>query len=81
MLSKWKIKICDNYVFGEDGELYRLPFVSKNRSYGLRKIKVRYPNRWVINGEVWSKRQLKSHIYLDPDPIELFNESDSPFEL
>ena len=79
MYSKWKIKGIDTHVFGEDGNLYRLPYTKNNRSYGLRLIKMQYPNRWVINGETLSQRQIKHRLYKDLSPVKLFENEDSPF--
>jgi len=79
MNSKWKIKGLDGFVFGEDKNLYRLPFESKGKTYGLRKIKKQYPNRYKVGNEWISERQMKNRIYLDEEPIILFNTSDTPF--
>lgn len=79
MLSKWRIKGLDNYVIGEDKSLYRLPFESNRKYYGLRKLKVIYPNRYYIEGKIVSKRQLKHRIYLDPEPILLYKTEETPF--
>ena len=81
MFSKWKISKdgMSNYRFGEDKELYRLPFIKGKRSYGLRKIKMQHPNRYLINGEMWSKDQLRPHLVLDDNPIELTKSDDMPF--
>lgn len=79
MFSKWKIKGIENYVFGEDKKLYKLPYVENKRAYGLREIKKQYPNRYKINGNWLSERQIKSRLYLAPNPIELITEKDLPF--
>ena len=80
MKSKWKIRGIETHVFGEDGNLYRLPYTKGKRSFGVRLIKKQYPNRWVINGTTYSERQLKHRIYKDAKPIVLFmNKEDSPF--
>ena len=79
MLSKWKIKGIDLYVFGEDGNLYKLPFTKNNRSYGVRLIKKQYPNRWRINDTWYSQRQLKDKLYIDKNPVLLFESNDTPF--
>lgn len=76
--SKWIIKGIEGFVFGEDKNLYRLPYVKGKRSYELRQIKKQYGNRYKLNGEWWSERQLYSKIELDPNPIELIK-SDMPF--
>ncbi len=82
MLSKWKINISkyDNYRFGSDNNLYRLPFARHKRSYGLKKIKFNpTTNRWLLNGETWTKDQLRPHLILDTKPILLFSSEDLPF--
>lgn len=79
MFSKWKIRGIDNYVFGEDKELYKLPFKSNGKKYGVRKIKMQYPNRWIINNKPLSKRQLEGRLYIDTKPIKLLDIGDTPF--
>lgn len=74
MVSKWRIKGVDNYVFGEDKKLYRLPYSKQLKSYGLREIKKQYPNRYRINNSWLSERQIINRLYLDPEPIELIEE-------
>lgn len=87
MVSKWRIDLkgFENYVFGEDKELYRLPFSdSKNRNYSIKKIaKCPIKKRWIfaINGKVEkrSEGQLRPHLILDTDPIILTKEEILPF--
>jgi hypothetical protein len=79
MFSKWKIKGIDGYLFGEDKNLYRLPYTFKNRSYGLREVKKQYPSRYRINNNWVSENVLKSLIYLDEKPIELIKVKETPF--
>lgn len=79
MFSKWRIEGIDGYVFGEDGNLYRLPFESGTKNYGLRKIKMQHPNRWLINGEMWSKDQLRPKLIKDENPILLTKQDDLPY--
>ena len=79
MFSKWRIKGLEDYVFGEDKNLYRLSFKSGRNHYGVRKIKKQYPNRYKINKSWWSEKQLRNKIYDDPEPIELFKDKDMPF--
>lgn len=79
IFSKWIINGIDGYVFGSDKELYRLPFKSGRNHFGLRKLKMQYPNRWKINGEWCSKRQLWSRIALNPKPEILITKSETPF--
>lgn len=75
MKSKWRIKTIDTHVFGDDNNLYRLPYTRNKRSYELRLIKLQKSNRWVINSETWSKKQIKHLLYKDPNPIELIKEA------
>ena len=79
MDSKWRIKGIESHVIGEDKNLYRLPYTKGKRSFSIRLIKLQKAERWVINGEAWSKRQLKHLIYKDPHPIELTKEDNLPF--
>lgn len=79
MFTKWIIEGIDGYRFGEDGELYRLPFERNKRSYDWRRIRKQYPNRWLIKGEMWSQDQLRPKLRLDPEPLEIFKEIDLPF--
>lgn len=79
MFSKWKIKGLDGFVFGEDTKLYRLPYTKGSRSYEVREIKLQYPNRYSINGQWLSKRQMKSRIYLDPNPVKIFETDNLPY--
>lgn len=74
MFSKWRIKNIDGYVFGENKKLYKLPFKSNNKYYSLREIKKQPPNRYRINNEWWSEKQLRNKIYIDNNPIELYND-------
>jgi hypothetical protein len=87
MESKWKIDIkgMEDFRFGEDKELYRLPFkTSDGKSRGIKLIKkCKIKNRWqvTINGKVekWSENQLRSHIIIDENPIELTKCETLPF--
>lgn len=80
IVSKWLIQGIDGFCFGSDKELYRLPFKSSRNYFGLRKLKKQPKNRWKINGKWWSEKQLKSKIYLNPDPkIIISSEKDCPF--
>jgi len=79
MVSKWRIEGIEGYVFGEDCKLYRLPFRSGRNNFGVREIKKQYPNRYRINGEWWSEKQLKDKLYIDESPIELFKTKNLPF--
>ena len=81
MKSKWRIKTIDTHVFGEDNNMYRLPYTRNKRNYQLRLIKIQKSNRWVINGETWSKKQIKHLLYKDNNPIELIKDhSFCPFQ-
>ncbi len=73
VVSKWVINLKEfqGYRFGDNGELYKLPFNKNGRRYSLRKLKQQYPSRWYINGVFWSKKQLKPHIEIDKVPILL----------
>ncbi len=79
MKSKWKIKGIDGYVFGEDGKLYKLPYLNKDKAYGIREIKKQYPNRYRINNTWYSEKQLRDKLILDENPILLFNDENLPF--
>ena len=80
MVTKWKIKGIEGYRFGEDKNLYKLPFKTNKRYYDVRLIKEQYGNRWKINGKWHSKRQIKSKLIPDDNPIELFKElNEYPF--
>ena len=79
IFSKWIITGFDGYCFGSDKELYRLPFKSGRNHFGLRKLKKQNPNRWKINGDWWSQRQLENKICLNPDPEILVSCNDMPF--
>lgn len=79
IFSKWLINGFSYYCFGSDKELYRLPFKSGRNYFGLRKLKKQPKNRWKINGKWWSEKQLKSKIYLNPNPEILVSLNDMPF--
>ena len=79
IFSKWLIQGIEGYCFGSDKELYRLPFKSGRNYFGLRKLKKQPMNRWKIDGKWWSERQLKTKIYLNPDPELLIANKDYPF--
>lgn len=82
MKSKYKINIegLEGFRFGEDKKLYKLPYQNKQRSYALKEIKLQYPSRYVLDGGTWSQNQLRCHLELDKNPIELFPDiQDTPF--
>ncbi len=85
MLLKWKIDLkgFEGYRFGDDKQLYRLPFITVDNKYrGLKKI-AKNGNRWYfkINGKdiKRSTAQLKGHIILDKKPIEIKESENMPF--
>lgn len=79
MFSKWKIKGLDNYVFGNDNKLYRLPYTHNGKSYGIREIKLQYPSRYKIGNSWLSQRQMRHRLILDDNPIELIKTKELPF--
>ena len=82
MKSKWRFNIdkLSAYVIGEDKRIYRLPFITNNRSYSFREIKKQSGNRYWLNAEYWSINQLKAHIIEDSNPIEIYpNLTETPF--
>ena len=81
MFTKWVIDIdgLSNYRVSQEGDIYRMPFVKDGKSYEWRLIKEQYPSRWVLNGQKWSKSQLRPHLIEDPDPIEIYKINDRPF--
>jgi len=82
IFSKWIIICCPDYVIGSDKELYRLPFATWPNNYDLRRIKKQPGNRWKINGEWLSQRQLKKakRVKINPNPEVLIkSKSDLPF--
>ena len=87
MVSKWKIEIegLENYRFGEDGNLYKLPFVTKDKKHrGLKLVaKDKLKKRWFLTRfgklERWSENQLRAHLVKDTENLELTKEIDLPF--
>ena len=79
MFSKWRIRGIEGFVFGDDKKLYNLSCVKGKRAYGLRQIKKQYGNRYKINGEWWSEKQLAPKIYVDLAPITLTIDEGLPF--
>jgi len=87
MNSKWIIDLkgLEGYRFGEDKNLYRLPFVTKDGKHrGLKKVfKCSIKKRWQVTrgGKVeWiSENQLRPHLLIDKNPIELIKEDQLPF--
>ena len=80
MKSKWLINLegFEDYRFGDDGELYRLPCTRNGRRYGLKKISKQKSKRWIVNGQKWSEAQLKPHIEVDKFPVILISKEDMP---
>lgn len=80
VFSKWIIEGMKDYVFGSDGELYRLPFTTWPNHYGLRRIKIQKGNRWRIGDQWWSQRQLRHKVKINPNPQILIQaKPDLPF--
>jgi len=80
VFSKWIIEGIPGYVFGSDKGLYRLPFAVWPNHYGLRKLKKQPGNRWRINNDWWSERQLKRKLKKNPNPeIIIISPKDCPF--
>ena len=79
IFSKWIIENVPEFVFGSDKNLYKLPFHSGQKHYGLRLIKKQSRNRWKINGVWISERQLKARVRLNPNPEILISDKDLPF--
>lgn len=87
MVSKWVIDLegFEYYRFGEDKNLYRLPFTTiDGKKRGLKLIKKdKLKNRWQITRfgkvEKWSESQLRPHLILDDNPIQLTKTEKLPF--
>lgn len=80
IFSKWIIDGLPGFVFGSDKELYRLPFQSWPNHYGLRRIKKQSGNRWKLDSDWWSQRQLKRKLRINPNPEILIEpKPDCPF--
>jgi hypothetical protein len=82
MNSKWIFtnEKLQEYVIGSDKKVYKKPFVSHKRYFGYREVKMQYPERYRLNGQWWSKAQLKQHIALNPNPEIIFeNGKDTPW--
>lgn len=74
------IKGLECFRFGEDKNLYRLPYTKNKRSYEFRMIKLQKSKRWILNGVPWSMRQLKGKLLKDLNPLEIYKkEVDCPF--
>ena len=73
------IEGLEGFRFGEDKNLWRLPYTKNKRSYTFRMIKLQKSNRWILNGVAWSKRQLEGKITKDLNPIEIHKDTSCPF--
>ncbi len=79
MFTKWIIKGIKGFSFSEDGKLYKDPYEdSMGRFRDWRELKQQRSN-WKLNGEWWSKIQLKPKLIIDPNPREIFKTKDLPF--
>ena len=76
------VKGLEEFVFGEDRNLWKRPYTKNRRNYGWRRMKLQHGNRWILNGVPWSKRQLTGKLIKDPNPIEIYpDDIDCPFRL
>ena len=74
MKSKWRVVGLDEYVVGEDNNIYRIPFESNGKWYDFRLIKEQYPQRFRLNKSWWTKNQLRHKLVKDNNPVAIFNE-------
>lgn len=80
MKSKWIIQGLDNYRVGEDGNIYKLPFLSNLKYYETRLVKEQYPSRFRLNNEWYTKKRLRKLLVNDTSPIVLIEEKNNlPF--
>ena len=79
IFSKWLITGFEEYCFGSDGNLYKLPYESFKRWKSLRLIKKQKHDRYKINGKWWSQKQLRDKIYLNPNPEQIIKGVEMPF--
>ena len=80
MRSKWIIKGLGNYRVGEDGNIYKLPFLSNLKYYETRLVKEQYPSRFRLNNEWYTKKRLRNLLVKDTEPVVLMEEKDNlPF--
>jgi hypothetical protein len=75
MIVKAIYKINNEYVIGDDKNVYRLPFQTIRRSLGLRKLK-QHRGGYFING-IWQEK--KDIEYISIEPYELINDEGLPF--
>ena len=69
MKTKYKIKGLENDRFAENGELYRMPYETKDRNYGAKKVSKQVKDRYYINGKLTPLSSLIK--YKDDDPINI----------
>jgi hypothetical protein len=68
MIEGKKIEGYEGYIYGKDGNIYRLPFVSKGRRYPLRKIKFQTEkNRWRLSSGWVSKKMIEGILLMSKD--------------
>ena len=81
MLAKWKIKGIKGYYFGEDKKLYKLGFFDKAKRWNeTKEVKKQSPNRYRINGDWLSQRQIRNKLEMVTEEIELIKElPETPF--
>jgi hypothetical protein len=82
MFTKWliNIKALKNYRFDENGQLWRMPYIDKNKKHrDWRKINMQYPNRWKVGKQYYSKTQLKPHLSIDNERIKIYETDNLPF--
>ena len=82
MFTKWKIDIkgLEKYRFDADGNLWKMPFTSKKKSYSWRQIKMcRIKKRWKIGTIWWPQSQIRPHLVLDDNPIQITKSKELPF--
>ena len=81
MFTKWIINLkgLEKYRFAENGDLYRIPHTKEKKSFGWRLLKKQRGSRWRLNNNWWSKNQLKQHLEIDTNPMEILKTKDLPF--
>lgn len=81
MKSKWVFTIekLNSYCIGEDENIYRKPLLKGKRAFSARQISKQKPNRYRLNNEWWSEKQLRKLVKLDLSPFEIKKESDTYF--
>lgn len=80
MFIKWSIEVLQGYYFDNNGKLWKEPYTDiKGKHRDWRELKMQYPNRWKIGKKTWSKRQLRKHLTLLENPIEIYTTKILPF--